>query len=234
MDSKQLARVEIKDAAKGEVEAVFATIGVIDKDNDVTNKGAFTDGAAVRISAFGHKSWEGALPVGSGTIQEVGNEAVFKGRFFMNTAAGRDTFEVCKEMSQDGGPGMEWSYGFKVDDSEQGTHDGKSVRFLKQMTVHEVSPVMIGAGVNTRTVGTKSLNEELAETVVAVKAAVESAKRVVALRAENGKELSKVNYESLDGLYAVTEELKALLTPQEEEDDEMEQIALSLIAEELE
>ena len=155
MDSKRLARVEIKDAAKGEVEAVFATLDVIDKDGDVTNKGAFSEGAPVSISAFGHKSWEGQLPVGKGTIHEVGNEAVFKGRFFLNTTGGRDTFEVVKEMAEENGPGMEWSYGFHVEDSERGEREGKSVRFLKQLKVMEVSPVMEGAGVGTRVTGIK-------------------------------------------------------------------------------
>lgn len=161
MDSKQLVRVEIKDAAKGEVEAVFATLNTKDKDNDVTPPGAFTDGAPVRISAFGHKSWEGALPVGKGTIREIGNEAVFKGQFFMNTTSGRDTFEVVKQMLEDGGPGMEWSYGYTVKDSEQGEFKGESVRFLKELEVHEVSPVMQGAGVGTRTVGVKQADMEM-------------------------------------------------------------------------
>lgn len=219
MDSKAFARVEIKDAALGQVEAVFATLDVVDRDNDVTVKGAFKDGAPVSISAFGHKSWEGALPVGKGTIQERGNEAVFTGQFFLNTTHGKDHFETIKALSEAGGPGVEWSYGFDVKDSAPGEVDGKSVRILKSMDVHEVSPVMLGAGVNTRTTGVKSFNDEISSAVKAVKDAVESAGRVVALRAEKGKQLSQVNQSSLDELAAACDKLKALLNTEDDNTD---------------
>lgn len=211
MDKKSLARFEVKDETKGEVEAVFATLNVKDHDDDVTKPGAFENGAEVVISAYNHKSWEGALPVGKGTIQEVGNEVVMKGRFFLNTTAGRDTFEVVKEL----GARQEWSYGFNVLESEPGEHEGKSVRVLKRMAVHEVSPVLRGAGVGTTTRYAKSLKDEVADAVDAVKAAVDSAERVVALRAEKGKSLSNVNAESLDGLKAQCERLAALLNTKE-------------------
>lgn len=211
MDRKSLARVEVKDAAKGEVEAVFATLDVIDKDNDVTRKGAYTEGQEVVISSYNHKSWEGALPVGVGTIHEVGNEVVMKGRFFLNTAAGREHFEVIKEL----GARQEWSYGFNVDQSEPGQHEGKSVRILQKMSVHEVSPVLRGAGVGTRTTSAKSFKDELDETVDAVNEAIQSAERVVALRAEKGKGLSEVSKSSLDGLKSAIEKLNTLLNTKE-------------------
>lgn len=213
MDKKSLARFEVKDETKGEVEAVFATLNVKDHDDDVTKPGAFENGAEVVISAYNHKSWEGALPVGKGVIQEVGNEVVMKGRFFLNTTAGRDTFEVVKEL----GSRQEWSYGFNVLESEPGEHEGKSVRVLKRMAVHEVSPVLRGAGVGTTTRYAKSLKDEVAEAVDAVKAAVDSAERVVALRAEKGKSLSNVNVESLDGLKTQMDRLAALLNTKEAE-----------------
>lgn len=215
MDSKFLTGIEIKDEAKGEVEAVFATLGVVDKDNDVTEKGAFTEGAPVVISSYNHKSWEGALPVGKGTIHEVGDSVIMKGQFFLNTQAGKDTFEVIKQL----GNRQEWSYGFNVDDSEKGDHEGKSVRVLKKMSVYEVSPVMRGAGVGTRTTFAKSFSDEISETVDAVKEAVKSASRVAALRAEKGKELSKVTKARLDELAEAVEELKALLTTEEVTED---------------
>ncbi|WP_406527374.1 HK97 family phage prohead protease [Streptomyces sp. I8-5] len=234
MDKKSLARVEIKDESRGEVEAVFATLDVVDKDNDVTRKGAFESGAEVVISAYNHKTWEGALPVGKGVIQEVGDRVVMKGQFFMNTTHGRDHFEVVKAL----GAKQEWSYGFNVDESEPGEFEGKSVRVLKRMTVHEVSPVLRGAGVGTHTTyakGHKTLNEEVTAVVAAVDSVIESAGRVVALRAQKGKELSRVNAGSLDGLAAKLDELKALLSAEEtpEADDDTDLI-LSLVTAELE
>src|SRR3954469_9939021 len=100
--TKSLGRVEIKDAEKGIVEAVFSTFDVKDHDGDVTLKGAFKDGAPVRISAYNHGSWQGALPVGKGYISVDGDSAVLKGQFFMNTTHGRDTFETVKQLSEAG------------------------------------------------------------------------------------------------------------------------------------
>lgn len=194
---KTLSNVEVKDAAKGEVTAVFATLGVVDKDGDVTVKGAFREGAAVAISAYNHKSWDGALPVGRGTIHEVGNEVVLKSTFFLNTTHGRDAFETIKGLSEDGGPGTEWSYGFDVEDSEVPTTKmaPNHRRTLKKMAVHEVSPVMQGAGVGTRVLGTKgekkTFVEELTEVVASVKAVHERAADVMAKRAEKGKGLGE-------------------------------------------
>jgi phage head maturation protease len=216
MDKKSLARFEVKDETKGEVEAVFATLNVKDHDDDVTKPGAFENGAQVVISAYNHKSWEGALPVGTGTISEEGDQVVMKGRFFLNTTAGRDTFEVVKEL----GPRQEWSYGFNVDDSERGEHEGKSVRILKKMTVHEVSPVLRGAGLGTTTRYAKSLKDEVAEAVDAVTAAIDSAERVVALRAEKGKSLSNVATSSLDGLKSAVSRLDALLNTKSDDAEE--------------
>lgn len=161
MDTKSL-RVEIKDADKGEVRAVFSTFNAIDSDNDVTLPGAFDDGAPVRISAYGHTSWNGALPVGKGVIRQTDEGAVLEGQFFMNTAHGRDTFATVKELSEAGL--QEWSYGFDITSSEPGEWDGKGVRLLKKVKVHEVSPVLLGAGVNTRTLSAKSAKPPAAPT----------------------------------------------------------------------
>jgi HK97 family phage prohead protease len=144
--------VDIKDADKGEISGVFSTFDVVDKDGDVTLKGAFTDGETVRISAYGHTSWSGALPVGKATIRETSDGGVFEGQFFMNTTAGRDTFQVVKEL----GDQQEWSYGYDIVKESFGEFDGQRVTFLEQLKVHEVSPVMVGAGENTRTLSMKS------------------------------------------------------------------------------
>lgn len=155
MAQKHLSRVEIKDADRGTVSAAFSTFNVIDKDGDVTLPGAFTDGEEVLISAYGHQSWNGALPVGKGAIRATKSEAILDGQFFMDTAGGRDTFAVVKAL----GGQAQWSYGFDVVDSDIGQHDGRDVRFLKRLKVHEVSPVLIGSGVNTRTLAVKALVE---------------------------------------------------------------------------
>ncbi|PAZ15674.1 hypothetical protein CLM62_12825 [Streptomyces sp. SA15] len=173
MDTKTLRGVEIKDESKGEVTAVFATLGVRDHDGDFTRDGAFTDGAPVRISAYGHKSWDGLLPVGKGVIRIKGKKAILEGQFFMNTTHGRDTFETVRELSEAGL--QEWSYGFDINEFSFGEEKGQQVRYLDRVTVHEVSPVLLGAGIGTRTLSAKG--RDLADagyTPESVKAAVQA------------------------------------------------------------
>ncbi len=106
---------QIKNADLGEFSAVLATLGVIDSDGDVTETDAF-DGSDFPISAYGHKSWEGALPVGVGRVKEVGNQIIVEGQFFMDTTHGRDTFLTVKRL----GPLGQWSYGYDVLDHSMG------------------------------------------------------------------------------------------------------------------
>lgn len=161
MNTKSLRGVEVKDAEKGIVSAVFSTFNVVDHDGDVTLRGFFEDGQKVRISAYNHTSWSGPLPVGKGVIHTTDTEAILDGQFFLNTTAGRDTFEVVKQMDDL----QEWSYGFDVRPgaSRHGEFNGQQVRFLQAMSdgtpggdVHEVSPVLLGAGIDTRNLAVKS------------------------------------------------------------------------------
>lgn len=151
--TKALRGLKVTDADQGEVSVLFATLNVIDHDGDVTMPGAFKQGQEVRISAYNHASWgPGALPVGKGAIREEGEKAIFDGQFFLNTLAGRDTFETVKAM----GDLQEWSYGYDILDASPGQQDGQDVQFLKGMDVFEVSPVLLGAGIDTRTLSAKS------------------------------------------------------------------------------
>jgi len=137
-------------AQRGEFRAVFSTFNVIDHDGDVTLPGAFQDGQQVRIAYWGHR-WED-LPVGRGEIHQNDKAAWVDGKFFLDTQMGKETYLTVKELDEL----QEWSYGFDVIDSEYGQFNGQNVQFLKKITVHEVSPVMLGAGVGTRTESIKS------------------------------------------------------------------------------
>jgi HK97 family phage prohead protease len=212
MDTKSL-RVEVKDADKGEVTAVFSTFDVIDSDMDVTKAGAFADGAPVVISAYGHASWSGALPVGKGVIRAGAKEAVLDGSFFMNTTQGRDTFEAVKELGSLG----EWSYGYDATKYSFGEHEGKQVRFLEELKVHEVSPVLMGAGVGTRTLSAKS-HLKFADEGEAVLAALTQfgvrAADVMAMRREKGKGLSPESTGLIERIEAELKRLAAVLGEQ--------------------
>lgn len=221
MDTKTLGRVHIKDAAKGEVTAVFSTLGVIDLDGDVTVPGAFEEGAPVRISAYGHSSWSGALPVGKGTIRTEGSEAILEGQFFMDTTAGRDTFTVVKELGEQ----QEWSYGFDVEERSFGKQDDRDVQFLKKLKVHEVSPVLLGAGVGTRTIGAKGalkFADEAQQVMTALASLVDRAADVMAMRAEKGKGLSADSAQLLAQVKAHADRLAELLATEPDPTEEQQ------------
>jgi HK97 family phage prohead protease len=140
------AAMQVKaDGQPGEFRAVFSTLNVIDLDGDVTLPGAFKESAAVRISYWGHR-WQD-LPVGKGLIHSDEKQAWVDGQFFLDTVAGKETYQTVKNL----GELQEWSYGYDVLQSSQGQFDNQDVRFLKELEVAEVSPVMLGAGVDTRT-----------------------------------------------------------------------------------
>lgn len=156
---KQFGSVQIKDADKGTIECVFATTGVKDHDGDFTLPGAFEVGAEVIISAYGHKSWMGVLPVGQGVIRVEKDKAILDGEFFIDTPNGAETFGVIKRL----GRKQEWSYGFDVLETGELTEDMRQKgvwRVLKKLKVYEVSPVLVGAGVDTMTLSAKARDQE--------------------------------------------------------------------------
>lgn len=209
MTHKNFSDVEIKNADTGEVEAIISTFDVIDSDGDVTVKGAFTEGAPVRISAYNHQSWETALPVGKGTIHEVGNHAIFKGAFFLDTTQGRDTFTTVKHLGELG----EWSYSLEGVKSRRGEVDGKTANFLEKISVHEVSPVLKGASVGTRTLVAKGakFSEHATSVLADVDALIKRAAEVMALRAQKGKNMGGESQSLLEALTTDLDRLKDLL-----------------------
>jgi hypothetical protein len=152
---KSFCTFEVKDAEKGEVEAIVATLDVVDKDEDIIRSDAIADGSKVTMSSYGHDAVWGARPAGKGKLHIEGNKVVFKGRLFLATTDGRDTFECLKEMGGD----QEWSFGFRILGAEVPSDDERKQgarRILTKLEAFEVSPVIIGAGVGTRTVGVKA------------------------------------------------------------------------------
>lgn len=152
MERKQLGRMVVKRADEGLVAAVFSTFDVEDLDGDVTLPGAIKGGTEVVISAYGHGSWDGLLPVGKGTIRTTTREAILDGAFVLDTEGGRETFAVVKQL----GPLQEWSYSLHNVAYRFEQRDGHEVRVLESMDVKEVSPTLRGSGIDTRTLSTKS------------------------------------------------------------------------------
>lgn len=139
----------------GQFEAVFATLNVIDHDEDVTLPGAFGK-QDVLIEPWNH-DW--SLPVGSGMIREDDEEAIVDGRFFLDIPAAKDHYIVAKELQGK----QEWSYTFRILEWKQGEFEGRKVRFLEKLEVIAVSQVSKGAGINTRTTAIKALKDLLGD-----------------------------------------------------------------------
>ena len=134
----------------GFFKALFCRFNDIDKQGDLTLRGAFGTQRVI-ISSYGHGSWTGALPVGKGVIHDGEEGGIVEGQFFLNTTDGKEAYTIVKEL----GDLQEWSYALPVVDFEMRTIDGQSVRVLKHITVQEVSPVLRGAGNGTRTLAIK-------------------------------------------------------------------------------
>lgn len=192
--------LKLDSESPGAFRATFATFNVIDLDGDVTIPGAFTTGEQVRIAQWGH-NW-GALPVGRGTIGQDAERAWVDGQFLMETQAGRDTYETVKLL----GDLQEWSYGFDILKRSEGEfgEPPEYVQYLEKMRVIEVSPVMLGAGIDTGTDAIKSLSRHFdsladqSETVLAAVADLRNRLQSLAdLRAKDGRVLSERNRERI-------------------------------------
>ncbi len=139
---------------KGTFAARIATLNVKDKDNDITRPGAFSS-KTVLVSAYMHGSWQGRLPVGKAQIKELADEVIAEGQLNLKTTEGRDTYEALKFAPEL----QEWSYGFYPIEVEDGQAAEEGCRILKKVDVKEISPVLVGAGVNTALLAIKSGEE---------------------------------------------------------------------------
>lgn len=153
LELKRFQQFQLKRAsADGSFEAVIATLGVVDKDGDVIAPGAFGSGQEATIIPA--HDW-GSIPLGRARIVERGKEAVAIGQFNLGITSAREWHSFLKFDLEHGRPIQEWSFGFTVKDAGSEIVDGQRVRVLKALDVHEVSPVLVGAGENTRTLAAK-------------------------------------------------------------------------------
>lgn len=187
-------------APDGSLEAVFSTFDIVDSDGDIVAASAFTDGQAVPLT-WAH-DW--TQPVGKGVIRVLPDRAVFAGQFFLDTAAGREAYQTVKNM----GDLQEYSWGFRVLDSDYAERDGQDVRVITKAEVYEVSPVLVGANRQTGTLALKRLltdghesgltfADEADAVLAAARRFAERAAALAATRAKDGRMLSAANVDRL-------------------------------------
>jgi hypothetical protein len=138
------------------VRAVVATLGKVDADGDVTVPGFF---GRQDVQVVPVHNWE-HVPIGKGLLYEQGDQAIADLKVNLAIPQARAWYEAWRFDLEHPPALQQWSYGYsvKAGGSFDGRFGGKSVRFLTPLkdgspgvVVHEVGPVMLGAGVDTAT-----------------------------------------------------------------------------------
>ncbi len=194
--------------------AVIATMNVIDKDGDVTLPGAFGEQTVKVVPTH---DWS-HVPLGKATLKEQGDEVIAEFGLNLEIEAARDWHSSMK-LDLESPPALqEWSYGFTITGFSFGQFEDQDVRFLSALKVHEISPVMVGAGVNTRTLALKESEErpsmKLADQIGAVLTelgtVIARCDAIKQVRAEDGRDLSPARYADLKAVVAMLEQLNAI------------------------
>jgi HK97 family phage prohead protease len=191
----------------GVLEGLGAYTGNIDRGGDVIVKGAYksldrfvSDGAIL----VGHE-W-GSLPVAMvDDAKEVSEGLWFKATFHKDEMAQRARNIVKDRM--EAGKSVGLSIGYSTMDAEMGQQDGKDVRFLKAIEVHEVSIVTVPMNPLARATGAKSFEDEYESALAAVKSVLNRAEHLKRLRESDGRKLSETNTQRIDALAAETKTL---------------------------
>ncbi len=239
-------KLSTTDEVEGKVEAVFSVFNEVDSDGDVVLPNSIKSGYGEKgVAMVWAHDWKDV--VGRGEIVEDGDKAVFRGQFIMDTERGRDAFNTVKAM----GDLQQWSFGYEVDDYEVGMFKKDNqeieVRYLKNVKVWEVSPVLVGANQNTSTLSVKSdddmrddcvkdtkieeikepkrFNEDVDELLIKLSTVLKRAKELTALRLKKEKLLSESSTDVLeelqDTLQEVFQDIDTLLdiaSPKQDED----------------
>jgi hypothetical protein len=154
METKTV-HAEIKQAGdEGSFEAVIATLGVVDHDGDIVERGALAGKTASIVPA--HQ--QHMMPLGKVKIEERGDEVIAVGLFNLETSSGKDWHAALRFDLAHPPSVQEWSWGYMPTESKEDTLDGKRVRRLMDVDLMEVSPVLRGASVGSRTIGVKSIS----------------------------------------------------------------------------
>lgn len=228
MQTKTLTIEQMDDAGTG--LARLAILSTVDHDGDTYARGAFgwvEGGQWVPILPAHQRT---SMPVGKARVYEDGDAAYAELHLNMDSAAGREWHAALKFDLQKGKPAQEWSYGYGVLDSQLEMRGGDRVRVLKRLDVHEVSPVVRGAGLGSATLGMKShgsFGDQLDALITALTDATTRAAEVKALREEGGRALGRAR---IDQLAAIKARIDTLISPAAATDTQDERMQAERLA----
>lgn len=201
----------------GSATWVMATLNTIDLDGDVILPGAIGEQTIPIVPA--HDS--GHVPLGKGRLYENGNEAVVEAKFNLDIPAARDWHAAIKFDLANPPAVQEYSFAYALLEggSKRGEFNGQQVRFFQPkangepgVDVTESSPVLRGAGINTRTLAAKSAMkfDQLTDAVLAdVRYLLTRYPEVITFRTDNGK--SRHSEHSVEFFGQLEVELKRLV-----------------------
>ncbi len=208
--------LEIKADRAGHATAAIVKYDTVDLDGDVVLRSAWPVGSVVAIQPA--HNWT-APPLGEGTLATTDAWGTVDLDFFLATSLGHDWYEAVKAR----GPRQQWSFGYRVLDSEPGTLGGQPVQFLKALEVFEASPVLLAAQPLSHTVAIKGgerLADHAGRVLAEVAALTTRITEVAALRAGEGRTVSDATrtdlaalVAALDALAGTKSDLATLLAP---------------------
>ena len=186
------------------VDVAFAQMNVVDKDNDVALPGFF--GSQMVRMVPGH-DWT-HVPLGKGPSREEGDWAIAGVQMNKEIQSAREWYSSFKQDIEIQPAVQEFSYGFFIlpGGQKEGELGGKNVRFLTPIedgspgaTIPEVSPVMVGAGVDThlRAVKGSTFLGEVEDVLAAFKRLTKRTQSLADMRAKQDRRLSVVNEQKL-------------------------------------
>lgn len=209
-ETKSILVEKMDDAGHG--LARLATLASVDSDGDTYAAGAFGWKEGEQWAPMLPAHDRRAMPFGKARVYEDGGTAFAELHLNLDTAAGKEWHSHLKFDLATGRPAQEWSYGFGTLDAAFEQRGEDRIRILKRVDVHEVSPVVRGAGVGTATLGMKSrggsFSEQLDALIAELDDAVDRAGSIATLRADDGRDMSKAR---LDQLTAIKDRIAGLV-----------------------
>lgn len=201
-ETKSILVEKMDDAGHG--LARLATLSAVDHDGDTYAPGAFAwkDGSEQWVPILPAHN-RGAMPIGKARVYEDGGVAFAELHINLDTAAGKEWQSHLKFDLSKGKPAQEWSYGFGTVEAVHEQRGEDRIRVLKRVDVHEVSPVVRGAGVGTGTLAMKghgSFADQIDAAIAELDDIVNRAGDVARLRGAEGRDMSKARLDQLASL----------------------------------